>query len=661
MAAPRANTRKLKDSVAEYLRKNKLDKACETLELLVEAEPKDMTHRLKLGDAYRRLGETAKAINSYQIAAKFFTGEDLLIKAIAAIKIILEIDPANQMAQRELGEMNERRFAKPSLESAGLKIEKPAPPAPRPAPAAAPVVEALVEPVANRGPAAGGELDLELPAADEDEPLELDDGRSTRKVPPRPGAAPGATLSRPPGPPPKKRGSFELGSALDEPLELEDADELEEAELVDADLEELPTEAILGTGTQRGVNDSPAKPSVPEPRAPASVAPRSPPPARPPPRTAILDDEDEPLDLGRRMPSTRAAPPPRPARSVAATGPANPIADLLLSDTDEIELLSISSDRDLPASSKGPSRAAQGADDVDQALGALSPAANAPPSRPSPPKVALFDDLPQAAFVELVNRLTYLRYRPPELIIREGDPGRSFFVIVEGRVRVFKAQTGGSEITLAHLSEGAFFGEMALLSGAPRTANVAAEEDTELLEVTDAVLRDVVRKFPRVAVSLKKFYRQRLLNNVMAISPLFKDFAPAERKSIVDRFKMRQFAQGEVLIAEGTVSDGLYVVLHGAVAVETRDASNQRVILARLNEGEVFGEMSLITRKSTTASVTALTNSIVLKLPRENFQELVLTHPQILEVVSTLTEQRLSATQTILEGQGPGVDGMAFV
>jgi CRP-like cAMP-binding protein len=124
---------------------------------------------------------------------------------------------------------------------------------------------------------------------------------------------------------------------------------------------------------------------------------------------------------------------------------------------------------------------------------------------------------------------------------------------------------------------------------------------------------------------------------------------------------MRQFAQGEVLIAEGTVSDGLYVVLHGAVTVETRDASNQRVILARLNEGEVFGEMSLITRRNTTASVTASTNSIVLKLPRENFQELVLTHPQILDLVSALTEQRLSATQAILEGQGPGVDGMAFV
>ena len=59
---------------------------------------------------------------------------------------------------------------------------------------------------------------------------------------------------------------------------------------------------------------------------------------------------------------------------------------------------------------------------------------------------------------------------------------------------------------------------MALLSGAPRTANVAAEEETELLEVTDTVLRELVESYPAVATSLKNFYRQRLLNNVMTIS-----------------------------------------------------------------------------------------------------------------------------------------------
>src|SRR6202521_3371550 len=413
MAAPSVNIRKLKDSVAEYLQKNKLDKACEPLELLVNAEPKDMTHRLKLGATYRRLDAAEKAISSYQIAAKFFDDVGMLIKAIAAIKIILEIDPTNQMAQRELGEMNRQRFGRPSLDSVGRKLAKPAAPAAPAAQAAqtapthrtAPLnVDEGAGALASRGAAAGGELELELPADGDDEPLELDDGRPSRpakyKLTPRPGAAPVATSSGPRGH--ARKQAFELGSAaadpieLEEPEELEEVEELEEAELVHAELEELPNEAIVEAAREKKA--SPAKPSMPRPRARVSAPPRAPPPARsPPPPPGAIDDEDEPLDLGRRMPSTRADPPARSARSVAATGPARPIADLLISDTDELELLSISSDRDLPA-------------EMVQAHGAPTLAATVPQSLPPPPNVPLFDDLPQAAFVDLVNRLTYLQF-----------------------------------------------------------------------------------------------------------------------------------------------------------------------------------------------------------------------------------------------------------
>ena len=165
--------------------------------------------------------------------------------------------------------------------------------------------------------------------------------------------------------------------------------------------------------------------------------------------------------------------------------------------------------------------------------------------------------------------------------------------------------------------------------------------------MTDSVLRGLTRNHPQVGQSLKNFYRQRLLNNVMAISPLFKDFDPSERRQIVEKFKLRQAAPGEMIIKEGKASDGLYVVLHGVV-----DVAAQQIELARLKEGDIFGEMSLLTRKPATATVTSPGNSILLKLPRERFQELVVTHPQILELVSQLTEQRAAATRAALEQHG---------
>src|SRR5439155_2450089 len=115
MARDAAETRELKDSVAEYLKKSKFDKAAELLEELAAAEPKDMQHRLRLGDCYRRLGDPQKSVAQYEAAARHFAEEGQLIKAIAAVKIVLEIDPRNSAAQKQLAGMNrQRRLGKTS-------------------------------------------------------------------------------------------------------------------------------------------------------------------------------------------------------------------------------------------------------------------------------------------------------------------------------------------------------------------------------------------------------------------------------------------------------------------------------------------------------------------------------------------------------------------
>jgi len=609
---PQVDIRKLKDEVAEHLKKSKWEKAAEVLAELAAAEPKDMTLRLKLGDTYRKMDQPQMAIEAYRHAAKFFGDEGQLIKAIGAAKIILEIDPRNAEALKQLGDMNKRRLGRISL----ARI-----PAPTNHPAAAGRRQGAIE----LGDSPGTSADLvrttgiDLPAGGEDEPLELDDGRSIKSPSFRSSMA--ALAPTPPDEP--AGGELEL------------------------DLGGSPPPLSRGAARHRAT-----APPVPEkgelgleldPDLPAGL-----PEALP--DDAILTPEPEDLVAGPHDEEVI------PSDEFGRQG--GPIADLLSSSAEEeIELLSISADEELAGSrpTEPPSISAED-DDLDRAFGNIAPPASAPAPKIAAKKVPLFDDLPQDAFVALVNRLGYHRHLPGHLIIREGDPGRSFFIIVEGRVRVYKAGPEGKEITLAHLGEGAFFGEMALLSGAPRTANVVAEEESEILEVTDTLLRELAARYPTVINSLRNFYRQRLLNNVMAISPLFKDFDPSERRGIVEKFRMRQAAPGEKVIVEGKSSDGLYVVLHGSVQVSAKQTE-----VALLKEGEIFGEMSLLTREPAAATITSPGNSILLRLPREKFQELVVTHPQILALVSELSEKRRSAIDAILQGEGEGHDGMSFV
>lgn len=539
MTAPSVDTRELKDSAAEYLKKSKFDRAAEVLEQLVHAEPGEMQHRVRLGDCYRKLKEGEKAIQQYHVVGRSYADQDQFIKAIAAFKVILEMDPRNAKAREQLARMNERRRSRAAPVESGLPRKKAAS-----SPAATQVepIELSEDGASTVGKIPTGEIpDYGKELVFDDEAEKFSTGKRTKYVlvPPPPAAlVEGASI----------------------------ADEAREEEIA-----RLPTDAIVGAAAT-----------------------------------------EEPVSA--------------------------PIADLLSSDgEEEVGLLAHLED----ASPEEPVEEGAIDQDVEAAMGAIAPSQT---RRKLPTRVPLFEDLPHEALVELVNRLSHLRYHAGEQILKEGERGRSFFVIVDGRVRIWKSLADGSHLDLATLDEGAFFGEMALLSGAPRTANVSAEVDTELLELSDAVLRGLTRKYPQVAQSLKNFYRRRLLTNVMAISPLFKDFDPSERPHVVEKFRLRQAAPGEMLIKQGAASDGLYVVLHGSVEVAAKD-----VPLALLKEGDIFGEMSLLKREPATATVTSRGNSILLRLAREQFQELVVTHPQILALVSELTEQRAAATRAALE------------
>ena len=92
-------------------------------------------------------------------------------------------------------------------------------------------------------------------------------------------------------------------------------------------------------------------------------------------------------------------------------------------------------------------------------------------------------------------------FAPSETVIRAGEPGSSMFVVHKGRVRVQVSENGRPR-TVATLNEGDFFGEMALFTGEPRTANVLALEETEVLEIGHAAMKRVFDTNPDLVESL---------------------------------------------------------------------------------------------------------------------------------------------------------------
>ena len=99
-------------------------------------------------------------------------------------------------------------------------------------------------------------------------------------------------------------------------------------------------------------------------------------------------------------------------------------------------------------------------------------------------------------------------FAPGEMVIRAGDPGSSMFVIHHGRVQV-QVNDNGRPRTVATLNEGDFFGEMALFTGEPRTANVIAVEETEVLEIGHGAMKRIFETNPDLVESLSFIIAER--------------------------------------------------------------------------------------------------------------------------------------------------------
>ncbi len=149
--------------------------------------------------------------------------------------------------------------------------------------------------------------------------------------------------------------------------------------------------------------------------------------------------------------------------------------------------------------------------------------AGAPPTVISPPTVTspydpdlvpeFLKDLSPEEIKDIMTKLKACPFKKGETIIEEGDSGDSVYIIKSGKALV-TTHVLGRKIELAVLQKGDLFGEVAFLTGRPRTATVTALEDMEVLEFTRPLLEELIEKRPDILKMLQDFYYSRLQNTI---------------------------------------------------------------------------------------------------------------------------------------------------
>lgn len=653
------DARELKDKATAAYGSKKFAKAAELLEQYCRADPRDLQARLRCGDAWVKAGKKEKATAAYAWAAEGFAREGFLPRAIAASKLVLDLDPAHTAVQQMLASLYARKSSSPS------RLTK-LPPMLGAEGAAAPPKPAETTGEPDFAPNALDVPDFEIPI----ERGHSSVGGMAAETGPSPNNRPDAIEIELDETPTKLPAPLQP-TALELELDLGGATVGE----IEVTIEGVPLEEDAASRDSELSGLDPAVRAVlrPPPVLPARVDSPEPPTAafelelELPANDAVeaTDPTPSPVAVEPPPPPAELAPPPglKPKKSeqprvppLADEGPP-PAKPAFQSSTSRIRLPAAFTRPVEPRPSKPAAAFTELELEGDSLLHAVEAAAavTAPleelaelpdDSRPDPsglPRIPLFSDLPKEAFIALFERCPLRRFNEGQLILEQGMKGDAFFVICSGRVRVFRTEQQRRR-DLATLEEGAFFGEMALLSESPRTASVeAAGEDTQVLEIAGALLAALSAEHPTIAQALKKFCRQRLLSNLMASAPLFRPFSRSDRRALLERFRAREVRSGELIVQEGSDSDGLYVVLSGEVEVRVRGAP-----VASLREGELFGEMSLLTKQPAQGSVFCTRHTSLLRLPRADFDALVLSHPQILEQLADLTDARRRSNQHVV-------------
>jgi cAMP-dependent protein kinase regulator len=131
--------------------------------------------------------------------------------------------------------------------------------------------------------------------------------------------------------------------------------------------------------------------------------------------------------------------------------------------------------------------------------------------------VPLFAGFTQGEFEEFTKLMNVHTHGPGEVIVREGDKGKSVYIIASGSVKVYTTMLSGETVELAKLWPSEFFGEISFLTGKPRTATIETLEDTTVLETTEDKLRELIEKHPRVRDVLQKYTEMRLKGTIETV------------------------------------------------------------------------------------------------------------------------------------------------
>jgi predicted acylesterase/phospholipase RssA/CRP-like cAMP-binding protein len=259
---------------------------------------------------------------------------------------------------------------------------------------------------------------------------------------------------------------------------------------------------------------------------------------------------------------------------------------------------------------------------------------------------ALCSDLSEEDFQELAATLERFTLTEGEILFRQGDPGDAMYLVVTGRLVASTKAEDNRETVVGEIGPGEPVGEMHVVAGGTRTADVRAVSDSNLAKLSVSSFKKLSERTPSLAKAVTDMMRRRWRTTQLALilPSLFGPVDQSVLKDVEDQIQWRRLERRQILFRQGDPAGSLFLIVSGRLqAVVTGDDGNDEIV-AEIARGESVGEMAVITGESRSATIHAVRDSELVEFSASAFGRIVTHHPQMLMSITRILTDRLRKT-----------------
>ncbi|HEY81034.1 MAG TPA: cyclic nucleotide-binding domain-containing protein, partial [Caldilineae bacterium] len=239
----------------------------------------------------------------------------------------------------------------------------------------------------------------------------------------------------------------------------------------------------------------------------------------------------------------------------------------------------------------------------------------------------LFTNLDDHTLRAVTQRLVVRPIAAGDIIYKEGDVGDALYLVDKGRVEIVGSVSRKGQV-LARINAGGFFGEMALLTGKPRSTGARAAENTVLWALYRADFEELVNVYPVIGKALSQVLQDRLgaaghafVEKHLRLISLFSGLSVEQLEDVAERLLPARYRAGDIIYKAGAPANRVHIIEKGVVELRGPEGA------LTLRDGDFFGEEATLSGEPHLETAFAKTDGEFWELTREELEALILKYP----------------------------------